>query len=104
MHSGGCAGTAEYYRNTRETLLVQKSTTGAIGRLCWYYTLLERLCCYSRVPLGHWGSCAGTEECYRSTREAVLVQQITIGALGRICWYREYYWSTRDVVLVSRVL
>ena len=27
------------------------------------------------------------EECYSSTREAVLVQQSTIGALGRLHWY-----------------
>ena len=27
-HSGGCAGTAEYYRNTQETAVVQQSTPG----------------------------------------------------------------------------
>ena len=61
MHSEGCAGTTEYYRNAREALLVQKSNTGAIGRLCWYY---------------------------RSTRDAVLLKQCTIGALGKLYWYR----------------
>ena len=36
----------------------------------------------------HWGGCAGTEKYYRSAREALLVQQSIIGALGRLCWYR----------------
>ena len=30
---GGCAGTAEYYRSTVDTVLVQKSTIGALMRL-----------------------------------------------------------------------
>ena len=34
-HSGGCAGTAEYYRRTGMAVLVQQSTTEA-GKLCWY--------------------------------------------------------------------
>ena len=59
VHSGGCGRTAEYYRNTREALLVQTSATGAIGRLCWYY---------------------------RNTLEAVLLKQSTIGPLGKLCW------------------
>ena len=61
VHSGVCGCTAEYYRNTREALLVQRSTIGAIGRLCWYY---------------------------RNTLEAVLLNQSTIGPLGKLCWYR----------------
>ena len=37
---GGCAGTAEYYRNTVDAVLVQPSTTEALGRLCWYSKVL----------------------------------------------------------------
>ena len=36
--TGALGRTAEYYKNTREALLallVQESTTGAIERLCW---------------------------------------------------------------------
>ena len=32
-HSGGCAGTATYYRITGEAVLVQQSTIGALERL-----------------------------------------------------------------------
>ena len=56
-HWGGCAGTAEYYRSTVETVLVQQniigtlempwgvvlvqlSTIGALGTLCWYRRVL----------------------------------------------------------------
>ena len=56
-HSGDCAGTAEYYRNTRDalggcagiaefykstgdTVLVQNSTVGGLVRLCWYSRVL----------------------------------------------------------------
>ena len=56
--SGVWAGTAEYYRSTREAVLVKKSIIGALGRLRWY----------SRVLL------AGT-----------LGRQSNIGALGRLC-------------------
>ena len=36
-HSGNCAGTEEYYKSTGEAVfLKQKSTTGALERLCWY--------------------------------------------------------------------
>ena len=52
----------EYQRSTGEAVLVQQSTTGAIGRLCWY----------RRVLLEHSGGCAGIEVCYSSNREAVL--------------------------------
>ena len=47
--SGGCAGTAMYYRSTvavlvqqgtigaiRGAVMVQQSTIGALGMLCWY--------------------------------------------------------------------
>ena len=34
-HSGVCAGTVEYLRNTRKALLVEQSNIGALGRLCW---------------------------------------------------------------------
>ena len=33
---GGCAGTAEYYRSTGDTVLVQKGTIGTLMRLCSY--------------------------------------------------------------------
>ena len=39
-HSRGCVGTAEYYKNSREAVLVQQSTIGALGRLCWYRRVL----------------------------------------------------------------
>ena len=39
-HTGGCAGTAKYYRSTGEALPVQKSTIGQLGRLCWYSRVL----------------------------------------------------------------
>ena len=88
----GCVGTEEYYRSTVEVVLVQQSTIGAIERLCWY----------SRVLYDHTGGCAvtaeyyrrtrlrcaGTEEYYRSSLEAVLIQKSTIEALGRLGWYR----------------
>ena len=57
--------------------MVHQIATGAIGKLCWY----------SRILQEHSGSCIGTEEHNRSTREAVLVQKSIIGALGRLCWY-----------------
>ena len=105
-------------------MLVQQSTIGVLGRLCWYRKVLTE----------HSGGCAGTAEYYRSTREAVLVlhrnivallehlgecsglvQQSTIEALGRLCWYNrvqlehlegcfglvEYYRRTRAALLVQ---
>ena len=50
----GCAGRVEYYMSTGETVLIQKSTTGALhgeavliqqsitglGRLCWYMSTI----------------------------------------------------------------
>ena len=57
--------------------MVQQSNIGALGRPCWYSRLLQE----------HSGGCIGTDECYRSTREVVLVQKSTIGELGRLCWY-----------------
>ena len=57
--------------------MVHQIATGAIGKLCWY----------SRILREHSGSCIGTEEYYRSSREAVLVQKSNIGALGWLCWY-----------------
>ena len=57
---------------TREAVLVQQSTFGALGRLGWYSTGLKE----------HSRCCAGTAEHYRSTREYGLVQQNTIGSLG----------------------
>ena len=57
-------------------LLVQQNTVGAFG---W-------LCCYSRVLHEPLGSCGVTAEQYRSTREAVMVQQSTIRAPGSLRW------------------
>ena len=78
-------------------MLVQQSTTGAIGRLYWHSrgltehseaVLVQQSTAgapwYSRVLLEH---PAGTEECYESTRKARMVQNCTIGALGRRCCY-----------------
>ena len=62
--------------------------------LCWYKRDLQELS----------GGCVGTEEYYRSTWEAVLVQKRVIGALGRLCWYRRVYRSTRVAMLLRRVL
>ena len=39
-HSRGCTDTDEYYMSTREVVLVQKSTIGELGRLCWYSRVL----------------------------------------------------------------
>ena len=57
--------------------MVHQMSTGAIWKLCWNSEILQE----------HSGSCIGTEEYYRSTREAMLVQKSIIGALGRLCWY-----------------
>ena len=35
-YSGGCAGTAEYYRSTGEAVPVQKSTIGTLGIHYWH--------------------------------------------------------------------
>ena len=67
--------------------MVQQSTIGALGRLCWYPRLLQEHsegCAGTNVLHEHWGGWAGIEKYYRSTREAVLVQQSIIGALGRL--------------------
>ena len=39
-HSEGCVGKVEFYRSTGEAVLVQQSTIGTIGRLCWYRRVL----------------------------------------------------------------
>ena len=76
-----CVGTEEYYFSTRKAVVVQKSTLGELGTLCWYNRALQE----------HWGGCAGTAEYYRSTLETVLVQQNIIGTLempgGGLCRY-----------------
>ena len=56
------------YRSTREVVMVPKSTIEAQGSLGWYSRILKKPC----------GGCASTAEYYRSTGEAVLVQQNTI--------------------------
>ena len=43
--------------STSEAVLVQKCSTGAFERLCWY----------KRVLQSHSGGCAGAAEYYRST-------------------------------------
>ena len=58
-----CIGTEEYYKSNLVAVLVQQSTTGALGRL-WSY---------SRILQEHTRGSVGTEECYRSYREAVMV-------------------------------
>ena len=60
--------------------------------LCWHSTILydhSGGCAvtaeyYRRTRL----RCAGTEEYYRGSLEAVLIQKSTIVALGRLGWYR----------------
>ena len=37
--------------------------------------------------IGASGGCADTNEYYRSNREAVLVQNSSIAALVKLCWY-----------------
>ena len=89
-------GTEEYYFSTRKAVVVQKSTVGELGTLCWYNRALQE----------HWGGCAGTAEYYRSTLETVLVQQNIIGTLempGVGCaGTAEYYRSTGDTLLVQK--
>ena len=87
---GDVIGTVAHYRNTREAVLVQKSTIEALWRLCWY----------NRELLEHSGGCAGTEECYSRTWENVLVQWYTIRAL-ETC-YVSYYRKTGEAVLVQK--
>ena len=60
-----------------ENVLVQYSTIGVLGKLCWY----------RKVLMEHSGGCAGTAEYYRSTGEAVPVQKSTIGTLGIHYWH-----------------
>ena len=108
-----------------DAVLVQPSTTGALGRLCWYNRVLwstletvlvqqntigtlEMPCEVVPVQLstiGAPGHCAGSEWNYRSTGEAVLVQQSTIGALGvgggSAC-IPECYCSTLESLLVQQ--
>ena len=103
---GGCAGTTLYYRSTREAVLAQYNTTGALGRLCWYNKILYE----------YWLGCAGRVEYYMSTGESVLVQKSTTGALHgeavlkkqtEYCRSREavlvheYYRTTWDTLLVQ---
>ena len=40
-HSGGCAGTAEYYRSTGEAVPVQKSTIRTLGTMAHYKNTRE---------------------------------------------------------------
>ena len=79
-HWGGSAVSNEYYRSIREAELVQQSTTGALGILHWYRSVLQK-----------------------HSREAVSVQKSTIEVLERLCWYSRVlsehstgnYWSSR---------
>ena len=92
----GLCRTAEYYRSTREAVLVLHSTIGALGRVFWYtreemlvqqstIEALGRLCWYNRVQLEHLEGCVGTVEYYRRTSAAMLVQTSITGELGRLC-------------------
>ena len=98
-HCWGCAGTAEYYRSTREAVLVLHSTIGALGRVFWYtreemlvqqgtIESLGWLCWYNRVQLEHLEGCVGTVEYYRWISVAMLVQTSITGEIGRLCWYK----------------
>ena len=75
-------------------MLVQKSTNGALGRMCWY----------SEVLYEHWGGSADTEEYYRTTGKAMLVQQSTMSSWEAVL----VQWSTTGALvslsLYSRVL
>ena len=102
-------------------VLVQQSNIRALGMLCRY----------RRVLLEHSEGCGGTEEYYRRTGEAVLVQkstigepgtvlvqQSTIGTLWTLCWYNralqepwggcagttEYYGALWRLCWYSRIL
>ena len=76
-----------------DALLVQPSSSGALGRLCLYKRVLKEHSggCAStaeyyrntRIALG---GCASTAEYYRGTWDAVLVQTSPIRALRRLCW------------------
>ena len=106
---GCCAGSEEYHGSSAEAVLVQQSTIGLLGRLCGYTRVLKeqntigtlerpfraectikelrRLCWYSRVLQEQLECCTGGAEYYKSTLDAVLVQQRIIGAHERLCWY-----------------
>ena len=55
---------------------VRQSTIAALARL-WRYI---------RVLKEHSGGCGGRAKYYINNREALLLEQRTIGALGRMCW------------------
>ena len=48
--------------------------------------------------------CAGTEDYYRSTGEAVMVQKSTMGTLGRLRWYSRELKEHSVVCWYGRVL
>ena len=56
-------GTGFYYSSARVDVLVQQSTIGQLGRICWY----------SSVLYGHSGGCTSTIDYCRSIDEAALV-------------------------------
>ena len=68
-------------------VLVQQSTTGALGKLCWYTRIIKKHSVGCVILLEHPVGCFGRAQYYRNTREAVLVQQSTIGALRSLGWY-----------------
>ena len=108
--------------------MVQQSTTGSIGRLCYYnrntrllvstagYYRSTREAAGTKGTIGKWEGCTSIAEYYRSTGETVMVHQITTGAIGKLCWYsrilqensgscictEEYYRSTREAMLVQQ--
>ena len=79
-----------YYKSTGEAVLVQQCNIGPLGSLRWYHRVqMEHLgdCVETIEYYGRAGKCADTEDYYRGTRAAVLVQYSFIGALGSLCWY-----------------
>ena len=98
--------------SSREAVLVQWSTTGALVSLSLYSRVLQDYLAgcvgtveyykitakavlvqynswlavlYSRLQDEHSGGCANTGKYYRSNWEVVLVQQRAIGATARLC-------------------
>ena len=84
-HWGGSAVSKEYYRNIREAELEQQSTTGALGMLRWYGSVLQKhwreAVLVQKSTIEYWKGCVGTAGYYRNIR------QRNIGALERLCWY-----------------
>ena len=72
-------------------MLVEQSIIGADWRLCWYMGVLKE----------HLGSFVGTQDYYRSTTEALLVQKVLYEHLGGCAGSEEYYIGTLEAVLIK---